>query len=355
MFRNSKLKKVLVSTLVFVLLLSTVVVAANSIYEKQLTATHGRIKFKVDGKDVTEQIESKYGSPAFVVHEYGNRAYVPLRAIAELMGLEVKYDDATHTAEIIATNSEEHETEIRLKNAEIAKLEKEVTRLENAIKDLSKDVVEETDLKALEKDLNKKFGTYDNIEFDISLKENKNNIAVSIDVDFYNTRQQSYWNRMTHADKKSMIEDITDAIAKEFKNADITGSVYDSYYRGDLLTFSRKKNSSSVSISYKNYGYDDYGYGYILDDAEDYLYDYFSGIAKNVYVNISESNGEIYGSIDIEEYGHRDPSDSQIQKAFRDAEDDLIYRYGSGVYFDIKLYLKGSSSVYGTYYKGSFK
>lgn len=88
MFKDGRYKKVLATTIMLVLALSTVAIAANNVYDKKLTATHGRIKFKVDGKDVTSQIESKYGSPAFVVKEYGSRSYVPVRAIAELMGLE---------------------------------------------------------------------------------------------------------------------------------------------------------------------------------------------------------------------------------------------------------------------------
>ena len=361
MFNNSKFKKVLVSTLVFVLLLSTVVVAANNIYEKQLTATHGRIKFKVDGKDVTEQIETKYGSPIFTVREYGDRSYVPLRSIAELMGMEVKYDDATHTAEIIDTKAKEYDDQLKKKDAEITKLEKEITKLEKELATYKKDVVEETDLKSLEKDIVKKFGNYDNMDFNISLKESKNNITVSIDVDFYDTRQQSYWNRMTHAEKKAMIEDMTDMISKEFKNANITGSIYDTYYRSDLLTFSKKSNSSSVSISYRDYRYDDYYYryddyyyyDYILDDAEYYIENYFSRFSDVGTISINDrSSGDIYGKVYIYEDRYINLRDSDIENAFRDTEDVLMNRYGSAGYLDIDLYLNGD--YYGTYSNGKF-
>ena len=127
MFKKSKLQRVFLLTLVLVMALTTVAAAANSIYTKELTATYGRIKFKVDGKDVTNAIESKYGTPAFVVDD---RSYVPVRAIAELMGLEVKYDNATHTAELIDTKSKEYEAEIKKLNDEIKKLKDEAKKEE---------------------------------------------------------------------------------------------------------------------------------------------------------------------------------------------------------------------------------
>ena len=349
MFKNWRFKKILISTLVFMLLLSTVVVAASNIYEKKLTATHGRIKFKVDGKDVTKEIEGKYGTPAFTVHEYGYRSYVPVRAIADLMGLEIKYDDSTHTAEII----DPKKSEIYEKDVEIAKLKQEVIILERELESLKKDVVVETDLKTLEKKLNKEYGTYENIEFDIVLKENKNNINVSIEVDFYDTRNQSYWNRMTYSNKKTLVEDITDMISKEFTNADITGSIYDNYYRRDLLTFSKKKGSS-VSISYRDYR-DNYRYDELLDDAEYYLDANLRKYFVVSEISIRERyDGEIYGTIRLKDEGQwiRDVEDD-VDNALYYAESSLIDRYGSSTYFDIEVFL-GSRKV-GTYYNGELR
>lgn len=102
----------------------------------------------VDGKDVTKQVEDKYKTPAFVVKEYDERAYVPLRAIADLMGVKVDYDNNTHTAEIIDVKSEKYEKELAEKDNEIKKLKEEIEKLK---KKETEKVVEETDLKAVEK------------------------------------------------------------------------------------------------------------------------------------------------------------------------------------------------------------
>ncbi|SHD76239.1 copper amine oxidase N-terminal domain-containing protein [Schnuerera ultunensis] len=192
MFKNDRFKKVLVISIVLVLALSTIAVAANEVYQKKLTATFGRIKFKVDGKDVTKEIESKYDTPAFIVN---SRSYVPVRAIAELMGMEVKWDGETHTAEIIDVKSKAYEEELDKKDKEIAELKKEIEKLK-------KDVVDETDLKAVQKKLNNEFGTYHDVDFDITLKESKNRIDVDITMDLRDSRQESYWNRMGYSYKK---------------------------------------------------------------------------------------------------------------------------------------------------------
>ncbi len=79
------------------------------------------------------------------------------------------------------------------------------------------------------------------MDFDIKLKESKSRIDVDIIMDLRDGRQESYWNRMTHSERKEMIEDIADTIAKEFPNVDIYGSVYDNYYRGNVMSFNKKK------------------------------------------------------------------------------------------------------------------
>ncbi len=287
MFRKGRVRKVLTITILLVLALSTIAIAANEVYQKKLTATFGRIKFKVDGKDVTKEIESKYDTPAFTVN---SRSYVPVRAIAELMGMEVKWDGETHTAEIIDVKSKEYEEELKKKDKEIDELKKEVEKLK-------KNVVEEKDLKALQKQLNSEFGTYEDVDFDITLKESKNRIDVTLTMDLRNSRQESAWNRIKHNEKKAMIEDIADIISSEFTNVDIYGSIYDEYYRKDVITFNKKKGSS-LSISYDGRGS---GYYYDDRDIEDIIYNEFDRKKIDVQVyDIDIGSYDIYLDIDLD-------------------------------------------------------
>lgn len=349
MYNYSRFKKILVTTLALILVLGTAAVAAESIYTKQIKATFGRIKFNVDGKDVTQQIENKYGTPAFVTED--GRSYVPVRAIADLMGLDIDYDNNTHTAKLTDAKSEKYEKQLKEKDQEIAELKKE-------IKDLKKNVVEETSLKDLEKKLNKDFGTYKNVNFDITLKETSSAIDANITVDLKTSSEKSDWNKLNNNDKKYYVEDLVYEIAKEFKDTKITGSIYNNNTKRDLLTFTKNKNSSTVSISHKSSSSGGGGYYYddVLYDAEYYLEDYFSMIDEDVWVDEMDlkesSGGKIYGRIYIEEDNRYTLKVRDIEAAFRDAERELIYDYGYDVYFDIDLYL--NDRYYGTYYDGDF-
>ncbi|SHH74087.1 stalk domain-containing protein [Sporanaerobacter acetigenes] len=352
MFKNGRFKKVLVITMLAILVLSTVALAADNIYVKKLTATHGRIKFKVDGKDVTSEIENKYGSPAFVVHEYGSRAYVPVRAIADLMGLEVKYDDSTHTAEIIDTKSEQYEAEIEKKDKEIEELKKEIEKLK-------KNVVEETDLKAVEKKLNNNYGTYKDVDFDITLKESTNRIDVDIRMDLRDGRQESAWNKMGYNNKKDMIEDITDIISKEFTNVDIYGSIYDEFYKKDAMTFSKKRDSK-VNISYDGRTADRYGYDEYDKYIDGIVYDEFKekGIRDARLSRLDVDNRRISFEIDLysdSETQFNELTSAQIAGILDRVSDKMIryydYDYRDRYYDD--YYIVGHIYI-GNYDKGEY-
>lgn len=355
MFKATSFKKALVVSMVLVLALGTIAVAANEVYQKQLTATFGRIKFKVDGKDVTKEIEDMYNTPAFVVD---GRSYVPVRAIAELMGLEVKWDGETHTAEIIDVKSKAYEEAIKKKDQEIAELKKEIEKLKEKEK---KEEVKETDIKALQKKLNDKFGTYEGVEFDIALKESKNRIDVDITIDLRQGRQENNWNRMKHSDRKAMIEDIVDIILKEFSNIDIYGSIYDKYYRRDVLMFNQRKNSS-LNISYgSSPGY------YYRDDIEDIVYYEFDRANIDVYIyDVDVGSYDIYIDIDLD-ISYKDWSEIRNNKLLNilDRISDRIlydYSYDYGNYddrvtIDISVdgkyedrYIRRSNEDYGDYY-----
>ena len=335
MFKNDRLKKVLVISIILVLALSTIAVAANEVYQKKLTATFGRIRFKVDGKDVTKEIESKYDTPAFTVN---SRSYVPVRAIAELMGMEVKWDGETHTAEIIDVKSKAYEEEIKKKDKEIAELKKEIEKFK-------KNVVEETDLKAVEKKLNNNYGTYEDVYFDITLKENKNKIDVEIVMDLRDKRQEDYWNRISYSNRKAMIEDITDIISSEFTNADIYGSVYDEYYRRNVLTFSKKKNSS-LSISY-----DDRRLSTYDEEIDDIVYyEFYDEGIRGAYLSSLDVSGRtIYFEIDIPSSYESEWNDLKpeiIKRVLDKISDEIAY------YYDYYYYDRYYDDYYYSYIEG---
>ncbi len=344
MFKDGRNKKVLVTVMVLILTLSTVAIAANNIYDKKLTATHGRIKFEVDGKDVTKDIENKYGTPAFVVKEYGERSYVPVRAIAELMGLEIDYDDETHTAEIIDVKSKKYEEEIEKRDKEIAELKKEIEKLKE-------NVIEETDIKAIEKKLNDKYGTYKDVDFDITLRESKNRIDVDIVMDLRDIRQENAWNVMGHNNRKTMVEDIADTIASKFPNADIYGSIYDEFYKRNVLNFTMKKNSS-ISISYDDRIREPYDRYYIDKLVEDEFY--VKGIYDATISRISVDGYEIYFEIDFSskyKSAWEKLSEGDVARILDRIADEIIYDYDYYYDNDVKAYVYMGNIEQGKYFR----
>lgn len=333
MFKNDRFKKVLVISIVLVLALSTIAVASNEVYQKKLTATFGRIKFKVDGKDVTKEIESKYDTPAFIVN---SRSYVPVRAIAELMGMEVKWDGETHTAEIIDVKSKAYEEELDKKDKEIAELKKEIEKLK-------KDVVDETDLKAVQKKLNNEYSTYEGVDFDITLKESKNRIDVDITMDLRDSRQESFWNRMGYNYKKDMIEDITDIISTEFTNVDIYGSIYDEFYKREVITFNKKKGSN-LSISYDGRTRDVYD-RYYLDDVVDEEFYYTGGIIGATISGLNTSNRNIYFRINFSSRNNNDYEWDRLDDGTLEGILDIISEE-AGYYYDNYYYDRWYNDYY---------
>lgn len=323
MFKKDRFKKALVLSIVLVLTLSTIAIAANEVYQKKLTATIGKIKFKVDGKDVTKEIEEKYKAPAFTVKEFNSRSYVPVRAIAELMGMEVKWDDKTHTAEIIDVKSKAYEEEIKKKDKEIAELKKE-------IKKLKEEVVEEDKLQVLEDKLNNKYGTYKDVNFDIVLKESKNNIDVEILIDLKDYNQERYWNKMGVSTKKAMIEDIVNIISKEYTDYNIHGSIYDLYYKKELFTFNKPKIGKLSIIhddKYTGGSYDSY-----IDEV---VYDefYYYGIKDAYMSNLNIDRYNIYFDVNIPyEYRSEWRSLSKIEK------EDILDRISNKIIYNYDYY-----------------
>lgn len=337
-------KKVVIPALALTMMVSSVALSAEAIYNKQLTATYGRIKFNYEGKDVTKQIESKYGTPAFTADD---RAYAPVRAIADLLGTDIDYDSRTHTVKITDTKVESHKKELDSKNKEIANKDKKIEELEKEIKKLKDGTVDKADLKSVETSLNKKYGEYEKVEFNIVLKESKDTISIDINTDLKNIRDEQNWIRMRNSDKRSLIEDIVAEVRKAFPSTAITGNIYDSYSRKNLYTFSQSK-TGSLSVSDRDYDdRDDKGnYGsldsYVRGEFTDY------GIKNaSIYRRNPGKSNETF-EISFSSTYERDWDDlvykdyREVESLLDDIADEIEYYYNYDYRYDdiyIEIYM----------------
>lgn len=345
MFNKNNLKRIISFSLVALVVLGSAAFAKEKIFEKSLTATLGRINFEVNGENVTDEIEAKYDSPALVVHEYGDRAYLPLRAIGEYMDLEISYDDKTHTAKIENLTQKaviDLKEKLTEKDTEIADLQKKIKELEEK-KDEGK-ITKDT-LKDLETKLNKDYGLVDDVYFDIKLKESniKDKISVDLTIDTRDSDQRRAWLRMSPRNVRDMLENLTTDIQNQFKDADIYGSIYNEFNRIELYKFDKKYNSRLVVSDYEDSRYDE-----LVKDAE-----YFLGLnfkdAKEISIRERSAN-EIVGKVVLPTSTNL--SYTEIDIKFYNAETALQNRYGDGVFFDIELFI--GERRHGVYYNSKF-
>ncbi|OMF49823.1 stalk domain-containing protein [Paenibacillus peoriae] len=132
------------------------------------------------------------------------------------------------------------------KDATIAQLQKDNQTLKD---DASKS--SSSTLKDLQKQLNKDYSDSYNTNSDITLDGNKSDITVTIEM------TKSRWDALSDSRRESYLEDIVDDILKEYKDADIEGTVKDSSNRNKLATFTTnskgdvtiKKLASSLDTS----------------------------------------------------------------------------------------------------------
>ncbi|MGM1021050.1 MAG: stalk domain-containing protein [Bacillota bacterium] len=112
------------------------------------------------------------------------------------------------------------------KDATIAQLQKDNQALKDTASKSSTDT-----LKDLQKELNDDHSDDYNTNSDISLSGNKNNISVTIEM------TKSRWTDLSDSRKKSYLEDIVEDILKEYKDADVDGTVKNSSNRDKLASF----------------------------------------------------------------------------------------------------------------------
>ena len=352
MFNKSKTKKVIISTLVVLMLVSTVAFAAD-VFEKKVTTTQGRIKLSYEGKDVTKEIEKKYGTPSFTVKDYDSRAYVPVRALAELMGIEVEYDHKTDVANFKDTEKKLLKEQLASKESETAKLKAELAVIELENKDLKKKLDEKkeesakTSITELEKRLNKNYGVVDNVSFNIVLKESKDTITTNIYIDTRDNYERNAWNRMDQRRKERIIEDLVKEIEKDFKKYKVEGSIYDNFDKYTLYEFSMNTNGRLV-ITNRDNTRDN-----LMGDAEYYLDLNLNKLGKVSKVDVRERGlGEIFGQVTLKDEGKL-IRDIDLDDVLFRTEDTLISKFGNNIRLDIEVYY--GNKLLGRYYNEQWR
>lgn len=241
MFKKKKgLKKLIVTSLASVMVLGSVSFAAAKIYTEKIDVTYGRMKINYNGNDVTTQVEQKYGTKPFVENKSG-RSYVPVRALADVLGVNVRWDAASNTAFLTGGGN------TAFLEQQIVNLRAENDLLRTKLKDQESGSSDKS-IRDIEKQLIKDYETYEKVSFSIRLKGDDRRADLEVDVDLSNRRDKDAWDDLSERNVERFIEKMVDDIQREYRDCNVKGYIRDSDAREDLYTF-EKDGTRSIKIT----------------------------------------------------------------------------------------------------------
>lgn len=323
---KKKLTVVILSVLVFSVFITTAVFAEGAF--KNLKAWYGDIKIFSNNQQVQMDVKP------FIVD---GTTYVPLRALSNILNKNVGWDQANLRIDI-NDKPDSYAANMAYLSQQLVERQIKINELEAKVKQLEAELAKSStnSLDDMEKYLNKQYGTYEKIKFDIDLKGNKDDIEVRIYVDLYD--YSTKWKNLSTTKIKGYIKDIVDDILYELKNAKVTGFIEDSDSRKELVDFYlNTKGSLVVDIKNSN--------TYDLEDLEDELNDVYYKY-KGVYFDIFLSGDKYDIIVDIDAFNDDidELSTSDIKKYLENICDEIFYYYPDA---DIEGYI---GDYYESYY-----
>ncbi|MEC1715445.1 stalk domain-containing protein [Schinkia azotoformans] len=241
--------------------------------------------------------------------------YIPLRMMGELYNKNVQWNGESNTITIkdITTpisqaTVDSLTAQIKAKDLQIAQLQAEINKLKESQKT--------GNLNTLEKQLNDDYYDYYNDldDVDIMLSGDKNKIDIRIDVDGKD------WNSLTSSEKTKFLQAIINDILKEFKDADIKGTIKDADNSSKQLASFNIDSSDKVRLTATNTDLDD-----LEDELNDDYYDY-NGI-DDIDISLDGDEDEIDLTIEVNADDWNDLSKKNKLKFLQDIVDDILYEF----------------------------
>lgn len=231
--KNNKKKVLLVlAVAIFVLAMSTTGLAAS--LKRNFAVTYRNIRVVYNGS------QANLANEPFIVDEQG-RTYLALNDMALLFDKNISWNDATSTISIEDKPGQGNAVEMYNMQLEITRLQNENKKLKEQAEEKDKVV----DLDDLEDDLNDEYEDEfkkKDLYLEIALKESKNKIRVSIDAVDKKGKEVDYiFDYINKSNLEGLLEDIYDDIIREYKDADVYGTVADYYDEIDFEFTSRGK------------------------------------------------------------------------------------------------------------------
>jgi hypothetical protein len=227
-----------------IILLSALMLAAfipaktdAAVTTKTVQAMYNNIKIMYNNTLVPTDIEP------FIIN---GTTYIPVRMMAGVFNKNVTWDGTTYTVGI----TDKEDPRIAALQAEIAQKDAKIKDLEDQLeeeisKNNNSDDIDER-LSDLEDNLNYDYGDYKGLNWNISLSGDEDDIDVEIEVDL--DEYEDDYNDLTTSEKERLVEDICNDIWDEFEDADISGSIIDSYEDEELHDFYGDASSGDIEF-----------------------------------------------------------------------------------------------------------
>lgn len=242
--------------------------------------------------------------------------YIPLRMMGDLYNKTVQWNGASNTIIIKDTTPPISQAtvnaltaQIKAKDAQIAQLQAEITKLKESQK--------AGNIDDLEEQLNDDYDDYyddDLDDVDITLSGDKDDIDVRIDVN------ASDWDFLTTNERTKFLQAIIDDILDEFEDADINGTIKDADNSSKQLATFDTDSSDKVRLT---------ATGADLEDLEDELNeDYYDtdGI-DDVYITLDGDEEDIDLTIEVDAGDWDDLDEDEKIDFLQDIVDDILYEF----------------------------
>ena len=252
-------------------LTATSIGAAN--YSRTINATYKNIKVNYNGTTSTLSTEP------FLVN---GSTYVPLRAVSEVMGADVKWDGVNNIVMINGGNNTSSinnsqlaalQQDVSLKEAQIQSLNTQITQLQaelanyknssNTTTSTSGSDITSTELQATEDLLNKDYTNELSDDIDMDYDLTKKSSSLKLILSYTEKSENTAFNKISQKKVANYLEDICAVIAEKHSDIAITGSI--EYKDNDVVTFEYSKKGKLT-----------YSYGFDSDDVDKYVEDNYS-------------------------------------------------------------------------------
>ncbi|CAK7045639.1 stalk domain-containing protein [Tissierella sp.] len=328
---KGKMNKKLMLLIVAILVVgSSTVFAADSVQNIKgfFSST---IKIFRNGQEVSLGVDDVTKQPykPFVTN---GRTYIPVRAIADVLGKDVNWDGPNSTVYISDKPDENYNyvlVQLLQEQEKSSKLEAKVKELEAELAKV-KEEAKVSNLSDMEKYLNKEYDKYKDVRFEIKLSGDSKDIKAKI---YINKNDNSYWNSLTTSQIEKFVEDIVYDIERDFKNANISGYIENDYTGKEVVDFKiNSKGKLEIYINNRSGG----SSSKIEDiyDMEDYLndkwdYEYKVSFKYTLYGN--KDNIEVV--VDVDEDDWKD--------LYKDEQNEFL----RGIYDEVRWYFPDAKVV----------